>query len=94
VRFDLVAHLAAALVAYDTFNSARRRLLDVKMSNVVLVLMFTTAILGFDQTFCNKVAARGSAFGGHVNSIRVSSFVLVPYRSLLKGITDRTLDRS
>ena len=38
--------LAAALVAYVTFNGAGQRLLDVKMFNVVLVLMLTTAVLG------------------------------------------------
>ncbi|HEY2117605.1 MAG TPA: cation:proton antiporter [Candidatus Acidoferrum sp.] len=43
---QVAATLAAALVAYDTYDSAGQRLLDVKMMNVVLVLMFTTAILG------------------------------------------------
>lgn len=43
---QVAATLAAALVAYDTFNRAGQRLLDVKMMNVVLVLMLTTAILG------------------------------------------------
>ena len=37
---------AAALVAYDTINRAGQRLLDVKMLNMVLVLMLTTAVLG------------------------------------------------
>ena len=37
---------AVALVAYDTINRAGQRLLDVKMLNVVLVLMLTTAVLG------------------------------------------------
>jgi len=43
---QLAATLAATLVAYDTLNSAGQRMLDTKMLNVVLVLMFTTAILG------------------------------------------------
>jgi Kef-type K+ transport system membrane component KefB len=43
---QVAATLAAALVAYDTSNRAGQRLLDVKMMNVVLVLMLTTAILG------------------------------------------------
>jgi Kef-type K+ transport system membrane component KefB len=43
---QVAATLAAALVAYDTFDRAGQRLLDVKMMNVVLVLMLTTAILG------------------------------------------------
>lgn len=41
-----MARESTTLVAYDTFNSAGQRLLDVKVMNVVLVLMFTTAILG------------------------------------------------
>jgi Kef-type K+ transport system membrane component KefB len=43
---QVAATLAAALVAYDTLNPAGQRLLDIKMLNVVLVLMLTTAILG------------------------------------------------
>jgi Kef-type K+ transport system membrane component KefB len=43
---QVAATLAAALVAYDTFDRAGQRLLDLKMMNVVLVLMLTTAILG------------------------------------------------
>jgi hypothetical protein len=42
----VAATLAAALVAYDTYNHSGQRLLDLKMMNVVLVLMLTTAILG------------------------------------------------
>lgn len=43
---QVAATLAAALVAYNTFNRSGERLLDVKMMNVVLVLMLVTAILG------------------------------------------------
>lgn len=43
---QVAATLAAALVAYSTFDRTGQRLLDVKMMNVVLVLMLTTAILG------------------------------------------------
>jgi Kef-type K+ transport system membrane component KefB len=43
---QVAATLAAALVAYDTFNSAGQRLVDGRLLNVVLVLMLTTAILG------------------------------------------------
>jgi len=43
---QVAATLAAALVAYDTFNSAGQRLVDGRLLNVVLVLMVTTAILG------------------------------------------------
>jgi len=41
-----VAATLATLVAYNIFNGGGQRLLDVKMLNVVLVLMLTTAILG------------------------------------------------
>jgi Kef-type K+ transport system membrane component KefB len=43
---QVAATLAAALVAYDTFNRAEQRLIDGRLLNVVLVLMLTTAILG------------------------------------------------
>lgn len=43
---QVAATLAAALVAYDTLNSAGQRLVDGRLLNVVLVLMLTTAILG------------------------------------------------
>jgi len=43
---QVAATLAAALVAYDTFNRAGQRLIDGRLLNVVLVLMLTTAILG------------------------------------------------
>lgn len=43
---QVAATLAAALVAYETFNPAGQRLVDDHLINVVLVLMLTTAILG------------------------------------------------
>lgn len=43
---QVAATLAAALVAYDTFDRAGQRLIDRQLLNVVLVLMLTTAILG------------------------------------------------
>jgi Kef-type K+ transport system membrane component KefB len=43
---QVAATLAAALVAYDTFDRAGQRLIDSQLLNVVLVLMLTTAILG------------------------------------------------
>ena len=43
---QVAATLAAALAAYDTYNSAGQRLVDDRLLNVVLVLMLTTAILG------------------------------------------------
>jgi len=43
---QVAATLAAALVAYDTFNGAGQRMLDGTMLNAVLVLMLTTSIPG------------------------------------------------
>jgi len=43
---QVAATLAAALVAFDTFDRAGQRLIDGRLLNVVLVLMLTTAILG------------------------------------------------
>jgi len=42
----VAATLAATLVGYDTLNHAGQRLLDLKMLNVVIVLMLVTSILG------------------------------------------------
>ena len=43
---QVAATLAAALVAYQTFNTAKERLLDRPTLNVVLVLVLVTSILG------------------------------------------------
>jgi Kef-type K+ transport system membrane component KefB len=43
---QVAATLAAALVAFNTFDRAGQRLLDRSMLNVVFVLMLTTSILG------------------------------------------------
>jgi Kef-type K+ transport system membrane component KefB len=43
---QVAATLAAALVAFDTFDPSGQRLIDDRLLNVVLVLMLTTAILG------------------------------------------------
>jgi Kef-type K+ transport system membrane component KefB len=43
---QVAATLAAALVAFDTFNPAGQRLVDAHLLNAVLVLMLTTSILG------------------------------------------------
>jgi Kef-type K+ transport system membrane component KefB len=43
---QVAATLAAALVGFDTVNTAGQRLIDDKMFNVVFVLMLTTSILG------------------------------------------------
>jgi len=54
---QVAATLAAALVAYNTFNRAGQRLIDVSLLNVVLVLMLTTAILGpvLTQRFAPRI---------------------------------------
>ena len=43
---QVAATLAATLVAHQTFNAAGQRLLDDRMLNVVLVLVFATSLLG------------------------------------------------
>jgi Kef-type K+ transport system membrane component KefB len=43
---QVAATLAAALVAFDTFDPKGQRLVDGRLLNVVFVLMLTTAILG------------------------------------------------
>jgi Kef-type K+ transport system membrane component KefB len=43
---QVAATLAAALVAFNTFNRAGQRLVDRPLLNVVLVLMLSTSILG------------------------------------------------
>jgi Kef-type K+ transport system membrane component KefB len=43
---QVAATLAATLVAHDTLGAAGERLLDDRMLNVVLVLVFTTSVLG------------------------------------------------
>ena len=43
---QVAATLAATLVAHDTLNSTGQRLLDDRMFNVVLVLVFVTSVVG------------------------------------------------
>lgn len=43
---QVAATLAAALVAYETYNAEHERLIDTRLLNVVLVLMLSTSILG------------------------------------------------
>ena len=59
----MAATLAAALAAYDTFSRAGQRLIDVRMMNVVLVLMLTTAILGpvLTQRFAPRMLPEDTA---------------------------------
>ena len=60
---QVAATLAAALVAYDTFNSSGRRLVDERLLNVVLVLMLTTAILGpvLTARFAPRMLEKGAS---------------------------------
>ncbi len=43
---QVAATLAATLVAFNTFDPAHQRLIDDRLFNAALVLMFTTSILG------------------------------------------------
>ena len=54
---QVAATLAATLVAYDTLDGAGKRLLDIRVLNVVIVLMLTTAILGpvLTERFATKM---------------------------------------
>jgi Kef-type K+ transport system membrane component KefB len=63
---QVAATLAAALVAYDTFNSAGQRLVDDRLLNVVLVLMLTTAILGpvLTERFAPRMLPKGTPRNG------------------------------
>jgi Kef-type K+ transport system membrane component KefB len=60
---QVAATLAAALVAFNTFDPAGHRLIDRRMLDVVLVLMLTTAILGpvLTQRFAPRMLADPSA---------------------------------
>jgi Na+:H+ antiporter len=42
----VAATLAATLVAFNTFDPAGQRLVDVRLINVVLILVLSTSILG------------------------------------------------
>jgi len=56
---QVAATLAATLVAHDTLNSAGQRLLDDRMFNVVLVLVFVTSVLGplLTERFATRLRA-------------------------------------
>jgi Kef-type K+ transport system membrane component KefB len=56
---QVAATLAATLVAHDTLNSAGQRLLDDRMFNVVLVLVFVTSVLGpvLTERFASRLNA-------------------------------------
>ncbi len=63
---QVAATLAAALVAYDTLNSAGQRLVDGRLLNVVLVLMLSTAILGpvLTERFAPRMLPEGTPRNG------------------------------
>ena len=56
---QVAATLAATLVAHDTLNSAGQRLLDDRMFNIVLVLVFVTSVLGpiLTERFASRLSA-------------------------------------
>jgi len=56
---QVAATLAAALVAHQTFNEAGQRLLDDRMLNVVLVLVFASSVLGpvLTERFASRLRA-------------------------------------
>jgi len=60
---QVAATLAATLVAHDTLNSAGQRLLDDRMFNVVLVLVFVTSVLGpvLTERFASRLSADAHA---------------------------------
>jgi hypothetical protein len=51
------------MVAHDTLNSAGQRLLDDRMFNVVLVLVFVTSVLGplLTERFATRLSADAHA---------------------------------
>jgi Kef-type K+ transport system membrane component KefB len=57
---QVAATLAATLVAHATLSAAGQRLLDDRMLNVALVLVFTTAVLGpvLTERFASRSALR------------------------------------
>jgi len=56
---QVAATLAATLVAHETLNAAGQRLLDDRMLNVVLVLVFATSVLGpvLTERFASRLKA-------------------------------------
>ena len=56
---QVAATLAATLVAHETLGAAGQRLLDDRMLNVVLVLVFATSILGpvLTERFASRLTA-------------------------------------
>jgi Na+:H+ antiporter len=55
---QVAATLAATLVAHETLSAAGQRLLDDRMLNVVLVLVFATSVLGpvLTERFASRLA--------------------------------------
>jgi Kef-type K+ transport system membrane component KefB len=63
---QVAATLAATLVAHDTLSAAGQRLLDVRMLNVVFVLVLVTAILGplLTERFAPRLVASATGRTG------------------------------
>ena len=66
---QVAATLAATLVAYKTVDRAGSHLLDDRMLNVVIALMFSTSILGpvLTERFAPRLAKRSRPDGGQVD---------------------------
>src|SRR5258707_11524530 len=58
---QVAATLAATLVAHETLGAAGQRLLDDRMLNVVLVLVFATSVLGpvLTERFASRLTTGG-----------------------------------
>jgi Kef-type K+ transport system membrane component KefB len=72
---QVAATLAAALVAFRTFDSMHQRLIDERMLNVVFVLMLTTSIIGpiFTHYFGTFVAEEVTEDRMPVSSVGVQT---------------------
>jgi Kef-type K+ transport system membrane component KefB len=72
---QVAATLAAALVAYDTFDPSHQRLLDTRMLNVVLVLMLATSILGpiMTERFAPRLHAEGATPTEHGEPLKTAA---------------------
>jgi Kef-type K+ transport system membrane component KefB len=64
---QVAATLAATLVAHDTLGASGQRLLDDRMLNVVLVLVFVTSILGpvLTERFAPRLVSGPTSLGAH-----------------------------
>jgi len=72
---QVAATLAAALVAYNTFDPSHQRLLDERMLNVVLVLMLATSILGpvMTERFAPRLHAEEARSTQHGEQLKTAA---------------------